>query len=655
MEEKLIKKFRVYLLTLELVMLIASIFAMYYGLTWSIAARTEQLLNQEAEFYQTSVQYHEEMMEHYREDLAARLSSVAYVLHSERSLTTNGMGRLAEMLNLEDIYVFGQNNTIVLSSSSGAIGRELLDNEDAAPFRSLMEEENGAFLMYLDAPEILPHGPDQDYAALKVTLPGYSMIMVGIDKSAAHRLQETSSVSGIVSRIPTTENESLFALDAGTHKVLGAAMDNDPSLNIAALKNMNAQLERFMASGRGYLLWDDNHPVFYRVKEVGSIVFLALVRPVEELHLAQVLFIAIVAALSLLVFMIVTTTRRFFRKYVFNEFQALQKGIQEMMAGREEVSFQMSSDPEFELITGTLTQWNKVVHQTRDKIQWFTANSGQDTAVFEFYAFMNVGYWSENLQELLGLEEARWNALKDDAPAFQAYCEELYASRDEEGIVEQNGRFLGIQLYKTQENVMGFVVDRTQELQLRRSQSQALEKAITDSETDSLTGLCNRRGFELRFRAMMARRPRSMGMWMIDVDNFKVVNDTLGHPVGDRVLQEIARVLRSLTCPECVSRLGGDEFAVLLPDMSEDTLKEKLDVAMEALRQLQMNMQIPFTVSIGAVLLDREDASFQELYRFADSALYGAKQAGKNRYAIHDHHLKQFSENRTPCGGARQL
>lgn len=153
---------------------------------------------------------------------------------------------------------------------------------------------------------------------------------------------------------------------------------------------------------------------------------------------------------------------------------------------------------------------------------------------------------------------------------------------------------------------------------------------------DSLTGLINRRQFELVVEeelAQMRRYGSPASLLVIDVDGFKAINDHVGHPAGDRVLRELAALLRArLRESDVLARWGGDEFLVLLPRTGEAggaIIGEQLRTAVDG--HLGVG-DFVVTISIGVAALDPFDAiALEQAYHHADRALYAAKQQGRNR------------------------
>jgi len=151
--------------------------------------------------------------------------------------------------------------------------------------------------------------------------------------------------------------------------------------------------------------------------------------------------------------------------------------------------------------------------------------------------------------------------------------------------------------------------------------------------TDPLTGLPNRRGFERGMEGL--RTPdTSSALMAIDLDHFKVVNDTHGHAAGDHVLQNVSRVLRgALRNRDLLSRLGGEELAVLLPETDAALARligERLRRAIDEMEILWEGQIIHVTASFG-VATAPGTLPMDELFAQADAALYTAKHAGRNR------------------------
>ncbi len=155
--------------------------------------------------------------------------------------------------------------------------------------------------------------------------------------------------------------------------------------------------------------------------------------------------------------------------------------------------------------------------------------------------------------------------------------------------------------------------------------------------TDGLTGLQNRRYFDdalAQYLDEFKRIQKPVGLIVLDLDHFKMVNDTHGHDVGDEVLRQVAQCLKNFTrFHDIAARLGGEEFAVVAPNMDGDSLTkfaERIRRAVADLVIVSGNVHLKVTTSVGLTIWDGiEDPD--SFYRRADRMLYQAKRQGRNR------------------------
>ena len=203
--------------------------------------------------------------------------------------------------------------------------------------------------------------------------------------------------------------------------------------------------------------------------------------------------------------------------------------------------------------------------------------------------------------------------------------------------VDADGRFTGYR---------GSGIDITAQ---RRSAEDASRLALYDS----LTGLANRFHISKKLDTTLAafsQQQRSCAIMLLDLDRFKQVNDTLGHPAGDALLKQVAeRLLKIVGDKEMVSRLGGDEFQIILPDIED---RGKLgDMAADIIASLSQPYSVAGSrciigASVGVAIAPFDGQSSDDLVRNADLALYAAKGNGRERFAFYSSDLHQAAEDR---------
>lgn len=193
------------------------------------------------------------------------------------------------------------------------------------------------------------------------------------------------------------------------------------------------------------------------------------------------------------------------------------------------------------------------------------------------------------------------------------------------------------------------LVEKNRQLEdANRERAQRREELLALSRTDALTGLFNRRHFEERFGAEFSRSERyraPLSCVMIDIDHFKRLNDTYGHPFGDQVIRRVAQEAQaSLRDVDVLARYGGEELVALLPETGpQEALQvaERVRAGIASLR-LQWSdpqgrgVEVTCTASVGVATWPASGLSTAEaLLRAADDALYAAKQHGRNRVVQH--------------------
>ncbi|OWV91882.1 diguanylate cyclase [Rhizobium sp. N122] len=253
--------------------------------------------------------------------------------------------------------------------------------------------------------------------------------------------------------------------------------------------------------------------------------------------------------------------------------------------------------------------------------------------------------------ELFDIERARYFQESDKAAIKAGKCivsdEEWVVSKEKgESVLLETRKVPIIDAAGDVVGVLGVARDVT-ELNVSR------QKIHQMAFYDPLTSLPNRSLFNDRLRQMITSagsRGQRAGVMLIDIDHFKVVNDTMGHPVGDDLLcQAAARLNASVRDYDTVARLGGDEFAILLPDISQgDDLGRIANNILDKFRErfLLDGQEVFISCSVGIALYPNDSADANDLVKYADSAMYLAKRSGRNSFRFYSKDLTANAEER---------
>jgi diguanylate cyclase (GGDEF)-like protein/PAS domain S-box-containing protein len=231
------------------------------------------------------------------------------------------------------------------------------------------------------------------------------------------------------------------------------------------------------------------------------------------------------------------------------------------------------------------------------------------------------------LLRALGRGEGRAEGAGDTSVLVTRSGQEIAIQESAAPICDRQGRMIGA--------VIVFH-DVTKERRLKRA-------LAYQASHDALTGLINRREFDSRLQAAVQRAQRGEdqhALLYIDLDQFKVVNDTCGHQAGDRLLRDVTGLLQTrIRSSDTIARLGGDEFGVLLENCTLDQATRIADAARQAIRDYRFvwgATTLSVGASIGVVEIKRDTESVASVMSAADIACYAAKDGGRNRVHVYD-------------------
>lgn len=266
--------------------------------------------------------------------------------------------------------------------------------------------------------------------------------------------------------------------------------------------------------------------------------------------------------------------------------------------------------------------------------------------------------------------ELVWPCACNEKKVFDI-LKDIDSIKDKEYLVSDDQRIAAFPLTSSDNNILGAIValggnypvvnrDLNYLLQLTKQSSTTIQRANLYSEIlqhatlDALTGLNNRRQFEIRLNQEVAtakRKNKKLCCMMLDIDFFKKVNDTYGHIAGDIVLKNVSNIIQSqLREYDIASRYGGEEFCILLPYTTIDEAKFVASRLRRTIQDTKIDISnakketrfINITISVGISEFNEEMENPQDLYRNADKALYKAKSQGRNCVIIFNDNISSI-------------
>lgn len=591
-----------------------------------------QMISQVEGTYDQSEESLKSNEELFKNDYLNRVYTIDYILsnNSRENLNIESLEKISQLMDIDDIYLIDNNGVIVLSDDESSIGLNLLNSKSAHKFWKLIKSDNSNdYAIDLDAISIIGN-EEKIYIGIKSTLKDYSVIQIAVHREALKSIGEKDSIQYIIKSIPTIYERTIFIVNADTGSLEGITVNNEQDLVFDGIDNNKDFIKKLHDLTNASLAKINGKYRYVKTRIVGDYIiggyidadFVYNGLALEIIYLT--LGILIVLLVMILIFKFIM------KKYILTDIFSIGKNIKSLITGNYNIEFDVIQETELKEVARMLNYLKDSYKYKSERMTRIMSTISSHIAVFECLYLINRNFFSDNIQEILGLDDEEWEEIYKDPKSFQNYIESIEKSGS---IVNVNNKFLSIVSFKKEDEFYGMILDKTYEEEARNR----IEKI---SETDGLTKLLNRRGLENRLKDIF-KNDNSNGVLIIfDLDNFKSVNDILGHPIGDEVLKIFSSCLtNSFRENDIISRIGGDEFVVFInKNMELDTLSKKLNGLLNNIRS-DLNYYYKnygLSTSIGVAYRDNHINTYEELYEEADKGLYKAKNLGKDGFYINN-------------------
>lgn len=561
-----------------------------------------------------------------------RVYAIDYILSNnpKENLNIESLEKISQLMDIEAIYLIDNNGIIVLSDDESSIGLDLLNSKSAHKFWKLIKSNNSNdYVIDLDAISIIGN-EEKIYIGIKSTLEDYSVIQIAVDREALKSVGEKDSIQYIIKSIPTIYERTIFIVNEETGSLEGITVNNEQDLVFDGIDNNKDFIKKLHDLTKASLAKINGKYRYVKTRIVGDYIIGGYI-DADFVYNGLALEIVYLTLGILIVFLVMILIFKFImKKYILTDIFSIEKNIKSLITGNYNIEFDVMQETELKEVARMLNYLKDSYKYKSERMTRIMSTISSHIAVFECLYLINRNFFSDNIQEILGLDDEEWEEISKDPKSFQNYIESIEKSGS---IININNKFLSIVSFKKEDEFYGMILDKTYEEEARNR----IEKI---SETDGLTKLLNRRGLENRLKDIF-KSDNSNGVLIIfDLDNFKSVNDILGHPIGDEVLKIFSRCLtNSFRENDIISRIGGDEFVVFInKNMELDTLSKKLDGLLNNIRS-DLNYYYKnygLSTSIGVAYRDNHINTYEELYEEADKGLYKAKNLGKDGFYINN-------------------
>ena len=289
-------------------------------------------------------------------------------------------------------------------------------------------------------------------------------------------------------------------------------------------------------------------------------------------------------------------------------------------------------------------RYRRLFEAAQDGILILDAETGAITDVNPFLVNM-LGYSREEFVEKKLWEVGAFKDIKASQEAFEALQENEYIRYEDLPLKAKNGKLVQVEFVSNvymvgnEKVIQCNIRDITERKLAQEALRKNAELLHEQSVRDHLTGLFNRRYMEETLKRELLRASRkhlSLGIIMLDVDDFKKFNDTYGHAAGDAVLLELGNLLlKHVRGEDIPSRYGGDEFLIIMPDSTREVTQERAELLRKNAHYLHIQFEgqtlETVTLSLGVAIFPEDGSNSADVLKAADDALYRAKGAGRDR------------------------
>ena len=629
-----------YALTIVVFLIVTGIMLALQGR--AVMTDLDQMMADIRTVYDANKDTMEELKTQFSDDYYNRALAIEYMLelYSDESWKDQAvLQQLSQLMEVESIHLMDENGVVQYSSSPASVGLNLMEHESANKFWPLFQKGSQVDHVIELEGKSISSGQSRIYVGIRTDIEGVSVLQIGVESRVLGNLLQNNTMEGIIEKTPTLWTRTIFLVNRSTGELTAITPNNDQVVEFADGVSGLAYVHRLEGLQEGGLRTINGMAYYVKttITRDGSYVIGAMAQAssIHEDFLWQVL--AVLVGILIVMLIMFGLIRRYLRRYVLDDLQGIERQVVRLLEGDYDVEFTTRYNTELRIIALLMNDWRDSYRSKAERMTRIMRAIDQHVGAFECLLSIHSNFFSDNLKQILGLSDGMWSAVSKSPQAFRHYIRALEESRDPKtGMIQIGDRYVEMALFESEDAFYGMVMDRTTEI--RRQQVMELE-----AETDSLTGLTNRAGVERQIAAMLANNPTKGILLLFDMDRFKSINDSEGHPEGDKVLRKFAAILRSyFRKDDVVGRLGGDEFIVFVSEsVSCEVISNKMHWLLETiLMELRRYHETyGFATSVGIAYADEEHNTYESLYASADSALYIVKNNGKNGFYIADNKI----------------
>lgn len=571
------------------------------------------------------------------EDYLTRAKAAAYVIEKNPEVLERieELENLAQLLNVDEIHYIDADGIIRYSSVPEYIGLDFHEGEQTKDFLPLLEKNSRSEYIIQESQPNAAEGKMMKYVGVAVD-DKQGIVQVGLEPIRELQAQKRNTYDYIFSRFPTDVGEQFFAIDCGSNELIAHSgegayehVEHDEYRDVEGLKQ---------CEDGEFVVLRDNTVSYVVTRQYGDVLIGASL-PRKILYEDLWMNVTMTCLYLLLILAVVIALLDYLvSKKVIGGIHSILDELSEITDGNLDTTVAVKGNREFEQLSEGINTMVKSIINTSDRISKIIEMSDIPLAAFEYREDMHRVFVTSGLSELLNLGEKEAAKLYKDGRKFRRKIEQIMESpaEGEKDVFKMSDKcYIRIHLSEDNTGYLGVVTDVTTEIDEKH-------RMKYENDHDQLTGLCRYGYFKKSATELLGKMKENeiCAAVMMDLDNFKNINDTYGHDVGDRYLIEFAQIMEQLPKEHCIpARRSGDEFCMFLYGLQgEEEAQALLGKFRESLQEnpVELTPEIQQVIGVSggvAVSVDKKE-NISDLLRLADEALYRAKKNEKGHFEM---------------------
>lgn len=570
-------------------------------------------------------------------DYLSRCKTFVYLINEYPELINNteNLKELATALDVDELNIIDNNGIITNSSFEHHIGFDMDSGEQSREFLDLLDYDSDLDYIFQDIQLNVLDKEPRSYIGMK-RLDNNGIVQVGLYPERILEFRNQKSYKKVIERIVPKGGTTVFLLDSNTGEIIGQSNNNE--LNLYSEKSVDEMIDTLLSLSSGGTLKYNGKNHYTVTKKYNDLILVASIS-MDALYQNiswHILFVTI--GIIILSTLIIISLNLFIEHKVINDINKITNSLSKIKNGDSNLRLTKNNTIELNEISTSINQMLSAFNRTNLRINKIINITESPIAFFEYTANLNQFFVTDNIHNILNIKKE--SLIKFDKNSAFYLINKLKENpfKYEHDVYIHENKFIKLILFTEENDFFGSIQDVTNDIKKKQEILTNLKESELLAKTDSLTGLLNLRAITEVIENTLNDQSKNGVFLLFDIDNFKSVNDSKGHLVGDKLLIEFSKFLSDkFTNNSFISRIGGDEFVIFLNDnIDSNSLKDKLS-------SLLINFKYSFnsyytelnvSLSIGAIIINNTNYTFKELYSIADKNLYIAKKNGKNQFYI---------------------